>query len=225
MRTITKPSTAKCNLPIYTLFLLCEPKYVSCVRLAQILENLSHDSINRFLWRENYTPKDLFDEVAPQIELEGGTLSVDDMVIDKLYSDPKKAELIDYFWSGKHKKTVKGINVVTLYYTDLKGVSVPVNYRLVNKQEGKTKHDLFLEMLAEVRAWGLKPGTVTGDSWYASLENLNVLKDKELGGLFALEANRSVSVQRGVKYVQVQSLDIPEDGLIVYLKQVGQVKL
>ncbi len=100
MRTITKPSTAKCNLPIYTLFLLCEPKYVSCVRLAQILENLSHDSINRFLWRENYTPKDLFDEVAPQIELEGGTLSVDDMVIDKLYSDPKKAELIDYFWSG-----------------------------------------------------------------------------------------------------------------------------
>ncbi len=127
--------------------------------------------------------------------------------------------------SGKHKKTVKGINVVTLYYTDLKGVSVPVNYRLVNKQEGKTKHDLFLEMLAEVRAWGLKPGTVTGDSWYASLENLNVLKDKELGGLFALEANRSVSVQRGVKYVQVQSLDIPEDGLIVYLKQVGQVKL
>ncbi len=225
MRTITKPSTAKCNLPIYTLFLLCEPKYVSCVRLAQILENLSHDSINRFLWRENYTPKDLFDEVAPQIELEGGTLSVDDMVIDKLYSDPKKAELIDYFWSGKHKKTVKGINVVTLYYTDLKGVSVPVNYRLVNKQEGKTKHELFLEMLAEVKAWGLKPGTVTGDSWYASKENLNVLKDKELGGLFALEANRSVSVERGVKYVQVQSLDIPEDGLIVYLKQVGQVKL
>ena len=42
---------------------------VSCVRLAQILGNLSHDSINRFLWREDYTPKDLFDEVAPQIEL------------------------------------------------------------------------------------------------------------------------------------------------------------
>ena len=225
MRNITKPSTAKCNLPIYTLFLLCEPKYVSCVRLAQILEDLSHDSINRFLWREDYTAKDLFDEVAPQIELEGGTLSVDDMVIDKLYSDPTKAELIDYFWSGKHKKIVKGINLVTLYYTDNKGVSVPVNYRIVNKQEGKTKHEYFLEMLAEVTAWGLKPATVTGDSWYASKENLNVLKDKEFGGLFALEANRSVSVEPGVKYVQVQSLDIPQDGLIVYLKQVGRVKI
>ncbi len=80
-------------------------------------------------------------------------------------------------------------------------------------------------MLAEVKAWGLKPLIVTGDSWYASKENLNVLKDKEFGGLFALEANRSVSVERGGKYVQVQSLDIPTDGLIVYLKQVGQVKV
>jgi hypothetical protein len=225
MRTITKPTTAKCNLPIYTLFLLCEPKYISCVRLAGILEDLSHDSVNRFLWRENYTPKDLFDEVAPQIELEGGTLSVDDMVIDKLYSDPKKAELIDYYWSGKHKKIVKGINVVTLYYTDLKGRAVPINYRIVNKQEGKTKHEYFLEMLAEVRAWGLKPAIVTGDSWYASKQNLNILKDKELGGLFALEANRLVTVEKGEKYVQVQSLDIPQDGLIVYLKQVGRVKV
>jgi hypothetical protein len=48
--------------------------------------------------------EDLFKEVEPKIELEGGTVSVDDMVIDKLYSDPTKAELIDYFWSGKHKK-------------------------------------------------------------------------------------------------------------------------
>jgi hypothetical protein len=108
------------------------------------------------------------------------------MVIDKLYSDPEKAELIDYFWSGKHKKVVKGINVVTLYYTDLNGVSIPANYRIVNKNERKTKHDYFLEMLAEVEAWGLKPSVVTGDSWYASKDNLNILKDKALGGLFAL---------------------------------------
>ena len=78
----------------------------------------------------------------------------------------------------KRKKKVKGINVVTLYYTDSNGISVPLNYRLVNKLEGKTKHEYFLEMLAEVKGWGLKPATVTGDSWYASKNNLNVLKDK-----------------------------------------------
>lgn len=204
--------------------MLSEPKYVSCVRLAQILENLSHDSINRFLLRSDYTPKDLFMEVSPKIKLEGGTASVDDMVIDKLYSNSDKAELIDYFWSGKHKKVVKGINVITLYYTDPNGVSVPVNYRLVNKNEGKTKHDYFLEMLAEVEAWGLQPSVVTGDSWYADKENLNILKDKELGGLFALEANRSVSLDGGM-YVKIKSLDIPQNGLMVHLKKVGQVKV
>lgn len=225
MRTKTKPSTAKCNISMYTLFLLSEPKYVSCVRLSEILENLSHDSINRFLVRENYTPKDLFDEVRDKIELVGGTISVDDMVIDKPYSHSKKVELIAYFWSGKHHKIVKGINLITLYYTDLNGVSIPVNYRIVNKQEGKTKHEYFLEMLEEVIAWGLKPSTVTGDSWYASKDNLNFLKDKDLGGLFALEANRSVSLEKGKSYVQIQTLEIPNDGLIVYLKHVGRVKV
>jgi hypothetical protein len=40
---------------------------------------ISHDSVNRFLHREAYTPLDLFEEV----NLKGGTLSVDDTVLDK----------------------------------------------------------------------------------------------------------------------------------------------
>lgn len=90
------------------------------------MEDLSHDSVNRFLLREKYTPKDLFDEVKDQLNLVGGIASVDDSVIDKPYSDPNKAALIDYFWSGKHKRTVKGINLITLYYTDIVGNSYPV---------------------------------------------------------------------------------------------------
>jgi hypothetical protein len=30
--------------------------------------------------------------------LVGGILSVDDTVVEKIYSDPKNAELISYFW-------------------------------------------------------------------------------------------------------------------------------
>jgi hypothetical protein len=40
------------------------------------------------LLRERYEPKDLFDELKPHIELIGGTLSGDDTVIEKPYSDP-----------------------------------------------------------------------------------------------------------------------------------------
>jgi hypothetical protein len=59
MREITKPSTAQCNLDLYTLFLLSEPKLGGCSRLAEILGDVSHDSVNRFLLRERYEPKDL----------------------------------------------------------------------------------------------------------------------------------------------------------------------
>ncbi len=92
----------------------------------------------------------------------------DDTVIDKPYSDPHLTELISHFWSGKHHRVVKGIQLVTLYYTDLSGKSLPVNYRLYDKQDGKTKNDYLREMIAEVLDWGLKPRTVTTDAWYAS---------------------------------------------------------
>jgi len=145
------------------------------------------------------------------IHKEGGILSVDDTVIEKLYSDPKSAELVNYFWSGKFHQTIKGINLITLYYSDLDGNSVPVNYRIYDKKEGKTKNDYFQEMLTEVLTWGLKPKLVTGDSWYSSLENFKFLRNQKLGFLFGVESNRTVSDQPK-QYSQVRNLEIPASG-------------
>ncbi len=89
---------------------MSEPKHGGCSRLAEILGDISHDSVNRFLLRERYEPQDLFDRVKNIINLRGGILSVDDTVVEKLYSDPKSAELIGYFWSGKYHKSIKGLN-------------------------------------------------------------------------------------------------------------------
>jgi hypothetical protein len=33
-------------------------------------------------------------------------------------------------------------------------------------------------MMAEVIAWGLKPSTVTGDSWYGKIKTLTTLKTR-----------------------------------------------
>lgn len=224
IRAITKPSTAKCDLNTYTLFLLAESKYPGCTRLAEIMENLSHDSVNRFLLRERYEPKDLFEEIKPNINLVGGTLSGDDTVIDKPHSDPKITELIGYYYSGRHHRAVKGIQLITLYYTDLSGKSVPVNYRIYNKQDEQTKNDYLREMITEVMDWGLKPKIMTTDAWYSSQSNLKLLKNKELGFLTGVAKNRSCSID-GKNFTQVQNLEIPEDGLIVYLKNFGQVKV
>ncbi|NEO83445.1 MAG: transposase [Spirulina sp. SIO3F2] len=224
MRQRSKASTAKCNCSLYTLFLLAEPKYVSCVRLGEILAEVSHDSVNRFLLRECYKPEDLFNEVKEEVELEAGILSVDDSVEDKPYREVGKSALVGYFWSGKHKRTVKGIDLTTLYYTDPSGRSYPVNYRLYDKQEGKTKNDDFREMVIEVQQWGLKPAWITGDSWFSSLDNLKFLRNEEVGFLFGIANNRQVSLEPG-KLVQVHTLEIPPTGLVVYLKKFGWVKV
>ena len=191
--------------------------------MSEILP-ISHDSVNRFLERENYTTIDLFHVVKSKIVLSCGILSVDDTVIDKPYSDPDKAELIDYFWSGKHKKSVKGLNLITLFYTDVNQVCVPVNFRLIDKSIGKTKNQHFREMVNEVLAWGLQPAWITGDSWYASLDNLKCVRHHTLSFMFAVERNRLVSVKKGT-YVQIQSLEVPVSGLKAYLRGFGFVKI
>ena len=221
IRKITRPTTARCTLPMYIGFLLGEPKYGSCCRLAEVM-GISHDSATRFLQRERYEGKDLYNESTPLLNLKDGTLSVDDSVLDKPYS--QYLAFVSYFWSGKHHRTVKGINLITLYYTDIHGQHLPVNFRVYDKSEGKTKNDYFLDMLYEVLAWGLEPAWVTGDSWYSGVDNLKQIRNCQLSWLFALESNRTVSVEKG-RWVQVQKLDIPDDGLVVWLREFGYVKL
>lgn len=220
-----KPSTAKCNDEMYISYLLSDPQYTSCVRLSTIMKTISHDSINRFLERERFEPVDLFSEEKNKIELIGGVLSVDDSVLDKPYSDPSKAAFIDHFWSGKHHAVVKGINLISLFYTDIHGISVPVNYRIYDKTLDKTKNDYFREMLVEVMSWGLLPAWVTGDSWYSSLENLKFIRSKKLNFMFGVESNRIISVERG-KYIQIQKFEgwSSDNMHTVYLKDYGMVK-
>lgn len=79
-------------------------------------------------------------------------------------------------------------------------------------------------MITEVLNWGLQPKTVTTDSWYSSRENLKFLKNKDLGFLMGIAKNRSCSIN-GREYTQVQNLEIPDEGLMVHLKTLGQVKV
>ena len=182
-----------------------EPKYSGCCRLAEILSEMSTESINWFLLRERYDPKDLFNEIKESIDLKGGTLSADDTVVEKLYSNVCKTELIGYYWSGKHQKAIKGINLITLYYTDEKQRSFPVNYRIYNKAEGKTKNQYLLEMIDEVIEWGIVAETITTDSWYSSKKNLKSFKEKRLNFQVGIAKNRLVKVE-GAKWERVENL-------------------
>ena len=226
MRTITKVSSAHCDLNLYVRYLLACPQGSGCSQMAEILGNISHDSINRFLIREHYTPKDLFDFLVQtsQLQLVGGVLSADDTLIEKPYSNIKASDLIGYFWSSKAGKPMLGIPLITLYYTCPNGFTVPVNYRIYDKNDNKTKNEYLREMIEQVRQWGLEAVAFTSDSWYASKDNLNLLKNVEMGFVVGVAKNRQVRIGNQA-YQRVDQLTIPQSGLKVYLKGVGIVKV
>ena len=86
MRKKSKPSTAKCNEEIYSAYLMSKPNNASCLRLSEIIPEISHDSINRILNRERFNGNDLSIEHMNELDLCGGVLSIDDSVLDKLNS-------------------------------------------------------------------------------------------------------------------------------------------
>jgi Transposase DDE domain len=92
------------------------------------------------------------------------------------------------------------------------------------KRREKLKMITKREMVSEIINWGVKPKIVTGDSWYSGVENLKFLKNQKLGFLFGIEKNRTVSNEPR-SYCQVNTLAIPESGLITHLKEFGFIKL
>lgn len=207
----------------YIAYLLSAVGKSSCVRGGEVLQ-ISHDEVNRFLAGSDFKGKDLFARVKAALNLSGGVLSVDDTVIDKPYSNPDAAELVDFFWSGLHHKSVKGINLIVLNYTDPIGVSLPVNWRLYRKRDNKTKNDYFQDMVSEVFSWGLRPTWITADSWYSSIENLKFLRNKEVGFMVGLEKNRIISSVPH-QYEQVGEAVIGEYGLYTHLKGFDYVQV
>jgi hypothetical protein len=76
----------------------------------------------------------LWSEAQPHIDSQRGVLVVDDTVLDKPYAN--KIELAGKHWSGKHKRVVKGITLVTLLWTE--GQShIPCDYRIYDNLNDK----------------------------------------------------------------------------------------
>ena len=70
--------------------------------------DMSHDAVNRFLKREEFTGKDLFEENKDHIESIGCHISVDDTVIDKTFSEERYNDLVRQQYSEGHTKPSMG---------------------------------------------------------------------------------------------------------------------
>jgi len=151
----------------------------------------AHDAFTRLLHRLEPDSATRWTETAPQVRRDGGILVLDDSTLDKPYA--RKIGLLTRHWSGKHRRVVQGINLLTLLWTDGEAL-IPCDYRLYEKAvDGLSKNDHFRAMLATAQARGFAPACVVFDSWYASLENLKALRSQNWRWVTQLKANRTVN--------------------------------
>lgn len=185
-------------------------------------EGPAPDAYTRLLYRTQADGQALWQEVAPLVERRQGILVVDDSTLDKPYA--QQMELVTYHWSGKHQEVVKGINLITLLWTDGEA-RLPCDFRLYNKgQDGLSKNDHFRAMIQAAQQRGFAPELVAFDSWYASLDNLKLLRAFDWLWLCRLQANRLVNPD-GQGNRQVREIHIPRSGRRVHLKGYGWVKV
>jgi hypothetical protein len=217
----------KCDELDYIHFLVATQKVYSNTEAARCHPAAgnggpAHDAYTRLLHRCHSDGDALWQEVQESVSLEDGMLIVDDSTLDKFYA--RAMALVTRHWSGKHRRVVQGINLITLLWTDGKAC-LPCDFRIYDKAHDQlSKNDHFRAMIDTAAARGFRPRLVCFDSWYASLENLKRLRSWQWRWLTQLKANRLVDVNRHGNRPLNEVL-IPTHGLIVHLKGYGMIKV
>jgi putative transposase len=217
---------AKCKEEDYINFLIATPRQVSALEASRVQSETekspSHDAFTRLLQRIEPDAEVLWQEAKDQVHLGKGILVIDDSTLDKPYA--KKMDLVSRHWSGKHHQVVKGINLITLLWTN-GDRHIPVDYRLYDKpKDNLSKNDHFEHMLNQAHARGFCPECVVFDSWYSSLENLKQVRSYGWIWLTRLKTNRKVNPDK-TGLVSISEIEIGQSGREVWLEGYGLIRV
>jgi len=193
----------------YCQYLLSSPINYTVTNLADHLEGISHDRINRYLRSEKLTPRLLWDNVKPLLQLsQSAYLLFDDTVLDKRHST--SIELTRRQYSGNEHRVLRGIGLVSCVYVNAEtGQLWVIDYRLYDPDgDGQSKLDHVAAMLdGVVYSKQLPFGTVLMDSWYATQKLMAQIDQLEKVYYCPLKTNRRVDDSGGhAPYVRVDEL-------------------
>ena len=219
----------------YCQYLLSSQINYTLTNLADHIEAISHDQINRYLGRAKLTPRLLWENVQDLIQTDDqGYIIFDDTVLDKRYSE--ESELTRRQYSGNEHRVIRGIGLVNcIYVNSYTGQFWVIDYRIYDPDgDGLSKLDHVAQMLQNLVYKKCLPfSTVLMDSWYASRKLMQYIDS--LGKIYycPLKRNRLVDDSGGSKkYQQIESLTWTESeikqGKLIKIKtfpQAKQVKL
>lgn len=210
----------------YIQFLVAAYHAFSCTEAARCSgvpdTTPAHDAFTRLLTRQPPDTETLWQEVEPFVNKASGLLIVDDTTLDKPHA--RFIDLVAYHWSGKHKRSVRGINLTSLVWSD-GSVCLPIDCRVYDKPtSGLDKNDYFRAMLTKAKERGFTPDYVCFDGWYSGLDNLKALRTLDWRFLTRLKSNRQVDPDdKGNR--AIEDIEIGEEGRVVHLKGYGFIKV
>jgi Transposase DDE domain len=183
---------------IYLMALLYFTKLTTCSAIADAFDSISHDRVTRML-NGSWSGQTLLHlALRTLFTVAGGYLILDDTVVCKPY-----ARLLGeaaWVWSSTERKTVFGVAVVLLVWTDGQ-VRIPLGYRVWRKG-GPSKYELALALLSYARnRLRCKPQFVLFDSWYPSQKLLKRIKDYGWYFICQLKKNRTFEGQALRRYL------------------------
>ena len=135
-------------------------------------------------------------------------LIIDDTVVEKQSMDEN--EIISWHYDNKEGRTVKGINLLSAFYSSEKFgqiMRVPIGYRIIEKTEEykdeksgemkrrspKTKNEMMQEMVWRHIQNQVKFRYFLADSWFSSAENMRFVDKRRKVFIFELKNNRLVT--------------------------------
>jgi hypothetical protein len=238
-----------CTLDLYTAYLVSSTGPTTATGLSRLLDGaLSHDPITRWLSSTSWGSPALWRQAKPLIRQaeaqrkaeDVAGLMVDDSIVEKAHTAANK--LICTHDDHRQQRFVKGLNFVRLLY-QAGDIALPMAAELVTKTvpvyKAKTQQTTYQrafpkneygQQLRRVAQQPVAYRYLLADRWYASAENMCLVRALGHAFLFALESRRPVALSDEARaagqFHAVQTLAFPgKQPLRVYLRSVQEAVL
>lgn len=234
-------------LDLYTDYLISSFGQTSATGLSRLIDNaIGHDQFTRLLAHAEFSGKTLWQAVKPLVrehQNEDACLIFDDCLIEKAFTDEN--DLICWHWDHSKRRNIKGINLLSAFYHTRKDaraetLRIPVGIETIKKtmrfcdlktkkekrKSEVSKNELMLKMIAQAIANGLIFKYILADSWFASVENMTYINQKQKIFIFDMKSNRLAALReedrKQGRWTRIDELEIPNNKPVkVWLKDLG----